>query len=428
MELKTLTGSSFLRLNPKRWLFWSALFLELLLMSRRSQAQQVISSAPAAPETPPALEPFANTEMDVFIPAGVVPGPQPVQPFRYKFLTLRPHVDYQFLYGTGILAAPGKPEDTIIQQIAPGLRLDIGDHWVLDYTPAWTLYSNNQFNNVFGQSASLAGGTVYGSWVLGLAQTYNDTSEPQAATGTQTREQVFDTTVNGTYTMNSKMSLDLAVSQLFNSTEQFQNYSETSTTDWLNYHFWDRFNIGIGLGIGYDNPDASPDMLYEQYMGRVNWRATDKISFQIHGGVEDRQFLQGNYSSYLSPVFGAGIQYQPFEYTQISLNADRTVDVSIFQNQITQNVGFDLKLNQRLLGKLSLGIDGGYQNIKYVTVAATSSAVRTDDYSFLNTSLSMAFLTRGKVSIFYQLSNDASSASGFSYTSHQVGFEVGFAY
>jgi Putative beta-barrel porin 2 len=428
MKLKTLTGRSFLYPNRTKWLFWAAIFVELLVMSRRSQAQSVIGSAPAAQEIPPAMEPFASTPMDVFISAGAEPGAQPVQPFRYKFLTLRPHVDYQFLYANGILANPGQPEDTLIQQIAPGLRLDIGDHWIFDYTPAWTLYSNNQFHNVFGQSASLTGGTVYGSWVLGLAQTYTDSSEPQAETGTQTREKVFDTTVRGTYTMNSKMSLDLAVSQLFDSTESLQSYRETSTMDWLNYHFWDRFNMGIGLGIGYDNSDTSADMLFEQYMGRVNWRATDKISFQVHGGVEDRQFLQGNYSSLLNPVFGGGIQYQPFEHTQISLNASRIVDVAAFQNQVTENTGFDIGLNQRLLGKLSLGVDGGYQNIQYISAGAGSTSARTDDYYFVNARLSRAFLTRGKIALIYQFSDDASTSPGFSYTSHQIGLEISFAY
>ena len=428
MKLKTLTGWPFLCLNRKQQLLWAALFIELLVMSRRSQAQSVISSTPAAPEIPQAMEPFAVTPMDVFIPAGAVPGEQPVQPFRYKFLTLRPHVDYQFSYASGILANPGQPEDTVIQQIAPGLRLDIGDHWILDYTPNWTIYSNNQFRNVFGQSASLVGGTVYGSWVLGLKQTYSDTSQPQAETGTQTREQVFDTIVNGTYTMNSKMSLDLAVSQLFDSTEQFQNYRETATTDWLNYHFWDRFNVGVGLGIGYDNPNVSSDMLFEQYLGRVNWRATDKISFQVHGGLEDRQFLQSDFSDLVNPVFGGGIQYQPFEHTQISLNADRTVSVAVFQNQVTENTGFDLGLNQRLLGQLYLGIDGGYQNIQYITAGVTSTTTRTDDYYFLNARLSRDFLTRGKVAVFYQYADDSSSSPGFSYTSHQVGLEISFAY
>ncbi len=53
---------------------------------------------------------------------------------------------------------------------------------------------------------------------------------------------------------------------------------------------------------------------------------------------------------------------------------------------------------------------------------------RTDDYSYFNTRLSTAFLKRGTVAIFYQISNDSSSAPGFSFTSHQVGFEIGFAY
>ena len=51
------------------------MLLGLLALSRKTQAQRDHLGARDIPETPPALEPFANTEMDVFVPAGVVPGP-----------------------------------------------------------------------------------------------------------------------------------------------------------------------------------------------------------------------------------------------------------------------------------------------------------------------------------------------------------------
>jgi hypothetical protein len=102
--------------------------------------------------------------------------------------------------------------------------------------------------------------------------------------------------------------------------------------------------------------------------------------------------------------------------------------VSAFQNEVTENAGFNLGLNQRLLGKLTLGINGGYQNIQYLSVNNTSSSVRTDDYYFANARLSRAFLTRGKIALIYQFSDDASTSPGFSYTSHQIGLEISFAY
>jgi hypothetical protein len=428
MNLKTKSKGLFVRTNMNIWLFWGVVLLELLVWSRKSQAQQVITSAPTTSDTPPALQPFEATEMDVFVPAGAAPSQELAQPFRYKFLTLRPHVDYQFLYGDGIQVAPGQPESTVIQEIAPGFRLDVGDHWILDYTPAWTLYSNNHFQNTFNQAVRLSGGTVYGNWVLGLSQSYTVSDMPQVETATQTKQETYATAINGSYTINSKLSLDLAVNQDFVSADQFQSYREWSTMDWLNYHFWDRFSLALGVGLGYDDVDMSPDMLFEQYQGRVNWRATDKISFQLHGGLEDRQFFGVNSSDVLNPVFGGGIQYQPFEQTKISLDADRVVAVSTLQDQVTESIGFNGDLNQRLLGRLYLDLRGGYQNTKFVNSGNSTLSNRTDDYYFFNTRLSTSFFKRGTVAVFYQISDNSSSQSGFGFLSHQFGFEIGFAY
>jgi hypothetical protein len=428
MNLKTKMNPLFLRVRRNIWLLRGTVVLGLLMLGRKTQAQSVLAAAPETSETPPALQPFATSDMDVFAPAGAAPAEELAQPFRYKFLTLRPHVDYQFLYGDGILVATNRPESTVIQNIAPGFRLDIGQHWTADYTPSWTLYSNNHFQNTFNQAAKLTGGTVYGNWVLGLSQTYVVSDMPQAETAAQTKQTTYATAVNGSYTINSKMSLDLGVNQDFVSADQFQSYREWSTMDWLNYHFWVRFDMALGVGLGYDDVDASPDMLFEQYQGRIKWRATDKISFQLHGGVEDRQFFGGNSGDILNPVFGGGIQYQPFEQTKISLNGDRVVAVSALQNQISESVGFDGDLNQRLLGRLYLDLSGGYQNIKYVNSGINAAPTRTDDYYYFNTRLSTSFLKRGTVAVFYQLSSDSSSQSGFNFSSHQVGFEIGFAY
>ncbi|MGH7993276.1 MAG: hypothetical protein ACREDQ_07160, partial [Limisphaerales bacterium] len=97
MKLKTKMKGGFACSHENIQLWGRTLLFGLLVLSRRSQAQEVIASPPATPETPPALQPFANTEMDVFIPAGGAPREQMAQPFRYKFLTLRPHPDYSFL-------------------------------------------------------------------------------------------------------------------------------------------------------------------------------------------------------------------------------------------------------------------------------------------------------------------------------------------
>jgi hypothetical protein len=152
---------------------------------------------------------------------------------------------------------------------------------------------------------------------------------------------------------------------------------------------------------GYDNEDASPDMTFEQLQRRVNWRATDKISFQLHDGVEDRQFLSGGAAHLINPVFGDSVQYQPFEQTKISLTGEWVVAAYYLQNnQVTESTGVSAGLNQRLVKKLSLDLNGGYQLIKYVSSVSTPGPNRKDN----------------------------SSLPGYSFTSHQVGFSIGFRY
>jgi hypothetical protein len=400
-----------------------ALLVGFFALDRQAQAQYILAPGPQPPDqTPPAMQ--QASEMDVFTS---VPQTES-EPLKWGPLTLRPHPYYQFLYADGLQFNTNQVAHSIIQTISPGALMEIGRHWTIDYSPLWTIYSNNQFSDNFGQAVKLVGGTTYNDWVLGLIQSYSDISSLSAATASQTRTETYNTALNGSYTMNSKMSLDLALNQNIVSADQFSSYSEWSTMDWLNYQFWPRLNVAVGAGGGYDDEASSPDMTFQQVQGRVNWRATDKISFQLHGGVEVRQFLSGGASPLVNPIFDATIQYQPFEQTRISITGQRIVSSSYLQDQVTETTGVNADLNQRLLGKLFLDLSGGYQLVKYVSSVNTSSPNREDDIYSFNVRLSRAFLKRGTIAVLYQLSKDNSSLPGYSFTSHQVGFQIGYSY
>ena len=400
-----------------------ALLVGFFALDRQAQAQYILAPGPQPPDqTPPAMQ--QTNEMNVFATAPQTES----EPLKWGPVTLRPHPYYQFLYADGLQFNTNQVAHSIIQTISPGALLEIGQHWTIDYSPLWTFYSNKQFSDNFGQTASLVGGTTYNDWILGLIQIYSDISALSAATASQTRTETYNTALNGSYTMNSKMSLDLALNQNIVSVDQFSSYSEWSTMDWLNYQFWPRLNAALGAGGGYDDETSSPDMTFEQFQGRVNWRATDKIGFQLHGGVEVRQFLSGGASPLVNPVFDASVQYQPFEQTRISISGQRTVASSYLQDQVTETTGVSADLNQRLLGKLFLDLNGGYQLAKYVSSVNTSNSNREDDFYSFNVRLSRVFLKRGTIAVLYQLSKDNSSLPGYSFTSHQVGFQIGYTY
>jgi hypothetical protein len=418
---------------------WEVTLAVLLAFSHVSRAQQVIMPAPSYPVTPPAVqENEANNEMNVFSAEANAPGgAQETQPFQYGIFTFRPHPFYRFLYGNGILSNTNQAENTVINQISPGFLLDIGRHWTLDYTPTWTLYSNNHFQDTLDHAVTLTGGTSYEDWTFGLSQGFTLTSDPLVETATQTSQQTYSTAIKASYQFNSKMSTDLGLSQNIISADQFESSREWSTLDWLNYQFWPRLDVGVGAGFGYvsmqsgsntNNVLSSPDMTYEQLQSRVNWRATDKISFQVHAGGEDRQFLDGS-GNLLNFVFGAAIQYQPFEMTKISISAGRAVSPSYFGGA-TENTDFIGGLNQRLLGKLFLDLQGGYHVIKYVASGNTASAFnnREDDLYSASVQLSYPFAQRGTVAAFYQASSNSSTQPGFGYSSTQVGFQISYSY
>ena len=402
-------------------------------------AQDVLTSPPQTPATPPAVQEYRNNNpMQVFALSEIVPSLL----LQWGPVALHPHVDYQFLYGNGIQSSPGQQQNTIVQEVSPGVQFNLGDHWTLDYTPTLSFYSSSRFRNTVDQSVQLGWGTACGDWFLSGSQSYASSSDPNVETAAQTDQETYSTALNASYQFNDKISLDMGLSQNLNyvgngasPTNYLQNLANSkawSTMDWLNYQFWPRFNAGIGAGFGYTIQDGSPDSINEQYQARVNWRATDKISFQLSGGVEDQQYLSGGASDLVTPIFGATIQYQPFEQTKLSLSASRTVSTSYFQNQVVESTGITGDLNQRLLGKLYLDLSGGYGTSKYISSIGSSSVAlstgRTDNYYSFNARLTRPLLKQGTVSMFYQYSDNSSSQSGFAYTSNQVGIEIGYRY
>lgn len=408
------------------------LLLGLVFSGCDAQAQSILSPRPQFSMTPPAVMEYqTNNQMEVFAPPESVTHPdKPL--FQWGPVGVRPHARYRLLYATALPTSGTNHVEATVQEFSPGVLLNIGSHWSVDYTPTWRFYSSDDFDDTLDHYVRLLWGTTYEDWVFGLMQSYAKTSEPLVETGTQTDQDEYVTTLTASYQFNSKMSLDAAVNQEIISADDFQSSKEWSTLDWLNYQFWQRLDAGVGLGLGYVDVETGADMSYEQLQSRVNWRATDKLSFQVHGGVEFRQFLSGSADDLVNPVAGAMIQYQPFAYTRLSLHGDRTVDAALLtttgsESQVTETTSVTGHLNQRLFERVFLDLEGGYSNIEYVA-ADTTTDDRTDDYYTFSARLSCEFLTRGTAAVFYQYGDVTSTEDGYSFSGSQVGFEVEYRF
>jgi hypothetical protein len=411
-----------------------------VLTAMRVMGAQSVLMGPAPISTQPEAvqEDATNNEMSVFIPSYDARDNSLPEPLKFGPVVIRPHVDYQFLYATGIQAGTNGAQHSIIQNFSPGVAVDLGRHWLLDYTPTIQFYSNRAFHNTVDHSALLSGQTTYEDWAFNLSQSYTKSDSTLAETGAQTGQEQYDTEFGVQRVLNDKFFAQFGVSQVFNFIAGQQDSYNWSTLEWLNYEVNPRLIFGAGVGGGYvdisseTTSPSNPNQAFEQAQGRVQWRATDKVSFSLNGGIEDLQNLASAYKDELNPTFGASIQYAPFEHTQISLSAGRTVSSSDYyilaQSQETTTVG--VNVTQRLLKDYFLNVGLVYTKTEFteaLTIVPVSN-VRTDDNYNFNVRLGRTFLKRGNAAVTYQYSRNQSNQAGYSYNSNQIGFEIGFTY
>jgi hypothetical protein len=355
-------------------------------------------------------------------------------------VSVRPHLYYEVSYGNSLQASPGQHSNTLINQVSPGILLTLDNHWFLDYTPSLRFYSSRLFQDGVDHVVSLSGGTTFHDWSFGLLQAYSSTEQPLIETAGQTQEELFLTSLTANHSLGSKMSLDLTANQNLRYLDQSStiaplNDSRTwSTMEWLNYLIEPHLSAGIGVGFTYDNVSSGPDMTSEQYQARVNWRVSDRLSFLLAGGFEDRQFLSSGTPDLLSPIYSASAQYQIFEPTTLSLTASRSVVPSYFQSEITDLTSISAGLHQRLLGKVYFDASGGYSSTDYHSTSTIFGPAVASNYEVtsLNLRLSTTFLKRATASVFFQQTYVSSSSGAvtalFNYTTTQGGLSLGYAF
>jgi hypothetical protein len=428
-----------------RSLGWGAAALRFGCRCARLSSFAFLAAASAQSFLAPPLLDFSGTNQNTQLQQGGPTGASalsapPTAPLAGQPLPLwgpvvfRPHLMYRFLYGDGIPAQANEKVKTAINEVYPGILFEVGNHWRLDYTPSLHYYSSGLFRNTTDESVSLNGATTYENWTLGLSQGYATTSQPLIETGIQTDLEDYSTALNAAYSFNAKTSLEMGLNQAFQfvgqngSSEQLVDSRVWSTVDWLNYEVWPRFRAGLGVGGGYVDLSAGSSMFYEQPQGRIIWQATEKLGFSASGGLDDRQFGNSTRPDLLNPIFTVSGFYSPFEATTLSLNASRMVSPSDLEGLISESTGVSGTFHQRFVKKLNLDVTAGYGETYYELTSAGPNQARTDDYTFVNVRLSMAFLKRGTVGVLYQASKNTSTVSNYHLSSTQVGFDLGYRY
>jgi hypothetical protein len=405
---------------------WAVALPGALLCS--SAFGQVIPPSPAQLETPSAARLMEQERATLSLTPGSALYLDPNSFLRWGPVTARPHFNSSFSYSTGLRSRASTAEKVVSERISPGILLEIGPKWHLDYTPSLTFYSSKNFKDTLDHSVLFSGGTTYNDWAFTLSQGYTSSSQSLIETGRQTDQENFDTSIGASHYLNSKLMLQLGLNQSFRSADTLNSSRSWSTMDWLNYQIAPRISIGAGLGGGFEDVNVGNDMTYEMVQGRVDARIAEKLNLSIHAGGELRQILESDADPLLNPIYGASLIYHPFTQTTLSLAGNRTVSASLLFGQVTESTDISVGLNQRLFGAVSAGLSAGFRNTRFLFTAAGTSLTREDDSFSFAGSLGYAFLKRGTIGVNYTQSENSSSDQSFSQTTRQVSLNLGYRF
>jgi hypothetical protein len=358
------------------------------------------------------------------MPSSTQPMPPP-SPFQYGPLSLEPSLSYQYLYETGVQAAPGVAADMTTQSVTAGIVAQAGTNWNLSYSATWRDYSSALFHEGWDQTASFGGNFSYQDWSYQISQTYSNTADPQIETGAQTPEQSYGTNLAVTYGVGSSQpSLEMDFSQNI----LFAPFSPTiytwSNQDWAHFPLSPQVDFAIGPGFGYTHEDPGFDMNYIRPQTKIDWRVSTKLSLSAQVGIEEDHYLSASPETTHSLVFSTDFSFQLSPTTTLGAGASRQVAPSIITNDVTESTSFNVQASQRLLTHFYLSVQAGSGKSTYLSTNSALADVRSDTTNSLQASLSTMVLQRLNLSLTAARTHNSSSVQGFGLSSNQFGFQA----
>lgn len=240
--------------------------------------------------------------------------------------------------------------------------------------------------------------------------------------GRKTRENVFDSKLGASYDLSSKTFLTASADYRVYDYPSLISSETVSGSLFFNYNYGAKLVVGVGGTGGYDRAQSStPDQYFEQGNLRLSYQATGKISFSATGGIEVREF-GGARGEYISPVYTLEGSYLPFDGTSISITGSRqTQNSAVISGSDFTSTKIDLRLRQRLLQRIFIGLNVGYENDDYFSATNAIDVSRTDNYYYFQSSIDVNVTRFWSIGVYYLHREDSSSLENFTFSDNQFG-------
>ena len=261
-----------------------------------------------------------------------------------------------------------------------------GENYIfVHYVPSVTLFADHSSENSFDHDVTLAGQYEWKRLTIGLKARFQTMNLPDVDLGERVERHLFTGALTSKYDYSAKTSFEL---NFFNYLRDYAgNHVDTAEyrgQAWVNYQVRPKITLAVGFTYGQVEISRGPGQNYEQALARMRYRATEKVRFDLTGGVEFRH-IQG-LTDETNGIFSLGVSYAPFDGTSVFLQCYRRTVTSANASPSNYTVtGLEGQVRQRFARRFYFVVAAGYQNTEYEYF--TTLAQRTDHIFYIHPSV-----------------------------------------
>lgn len=334
-------------------------------------------------------------------------------------------------YDDNIFLSSRNAESDMVFRVAPTIAYAKGDEREGEgafvkagYRPTGVVYSGNgSENRIDHQGLAIAGwrGKLTSITYSGIIQKLGGAT---AETGRLTDRVEFENEIRAAWIPREKITLEVAGGNrqsdysdptLFDSAK---TYGEVA----VRYAYSPKTELGLIYQIGRFKVDGTGPQDTQQVKGNIVWQPREKIRVDLEAGAEHRDADNG---TSVNPVLEGRIEWKPRKETEIYVTAYMRQEASSFYaGQNYQVNGATAGVSQRLGGKWSAILEGGFEKNTYEAVSGNGPDGREDRIWFVRPALVYRIGGESDLSFFYRVSDNDSSEEAFGYEQQMIGLEL----
>jgi hypothetical protein len=310
------------------------------------------------------------------------------------------------------LKSQGAQSD-FVTRVAPGFSLRLGDtdsmfYLVGDYTAGFNYYAEHSSESTVDQDFRVQAQWSMPKTTIGLTMDVSSDTGQDVDITDRVRQELYFIGLTGHYAYGEKTSMDLSADYTRSDFNGLISSQQTEGQAFFDYQYSPKTQFGIGASAGVLMVSGAADQTFEDGSLRATYRATGKLTLIAQGGLEVRQYGDGEGST-VTPVFSIEAAWTARPGTTLSVSARRSIYASaILDDQDYAATAFDFSIGQRITDYVDVSLSAGYVNTDYTATATNVTATREDNYFYIRPALEWKALSWLSVGIFYEYSQDLS--------------------